>query len=510
MENNHGKPEDKSLEVPGSIEEFFDWQAQTLTDSRNTWISVSSQFRPYQDGTVLGHLEGFIDDNVDSLSGSLESSHDRAKSLLHTGVKRLPGDLASYFLTYANARSLRTDSLKDRLIFARGLTNVPDPTVKAMIKSLLKDGDQLYSQPLIELPKTIEEGHAYRHTLINNLAIAIYHRPELLFELADLSHNQNGRYSMEMAELKKVCTIDWHLPDWYMVGEGSPSVLKSYIDYKKRSPEENLPGFIQAVEQANQSNSPLWRIKEMARFAIAAADITDGSAPDIGQVMKNSKERWADFQDVEVAFQAYCDESAQRVEHAIKTLVSHEDVARGSIRYPRNQEDLETVRKSFSGYFDSSMRSKRTHSMLKACAMGRGLPSVDRIVSEEVNGRCYKLAAIKQLENGVSLETTEKSCLLEQFNHDANLQHEISRVLDSLVNNPLGMGTRGIKAKPIIWADGQALRLRRFSPGKRPGMSVGGEARRYRVIYAVSPEQEVGVLGIVRRDHLERYLTSIV
>lgn len=503
------KPEGPpQAEAPGAPpltpEAFLETQEELLTSSHYSWQLVSDSFRLFEEEEFNNAISGCIERYVDNRGGHEEQRRREKQSYL-TRARRLPDDLASYTLAYTSYIAPRSGNWATRARkLARNLATTPNLLVNNVIISTLED--PRYFSEIIDISRHIQTGNKLREEIVGNFAGALRQKPSLTSELNALP--ANSPYRAHLSELKKACAVDWYLPN------PNESILRRYLAEVEDDPDLQLEAFIDSLEVAN-GNKDREHICELGRFSLASSGVDLSTNPSIREVMAKSRSQWDFFPAVENAFKEFCRGKIRQQQHEVSTFVGPEHAARRSIRFPRTKSDLETLKTSFAGYFESDTVSKKHRRAASTAVLASSIPDARTILAEHDNGferfeesPDLELATVKLGPNGAITFRPANiddvlECFRSNFRNDPQLSSEIKRMVIELINDPRGRTTKNVvpnnvNVRPRV--DGKLLQLRRYAPSGHLGVSKNGS--RYRIVYTVT-DGKLAFFDIIHHDDFD-------
>lgn len=491
-------PEEQQLLKPSAAEAFLAKQDKQLGESARLWQSVAATFEPFSNGQLQSELAGVYPEALDAVNEmsdkgwKMDDNELKAKKeQVLRNLNKIVRELATLTLTFASSHAaeiVASDNHQD--FFLKGL-DLEDPTVDPAAFYICQS-DSIWPA-VSKLPNLIVKGDQLRKQTVARLVKIIGKNPSILDELTIL-YGSNDRRGSHICELQKMCAVDWHQPDQ------SSSVLRGFIEQTRHDEDKFLPDFINAVETAKLEDEKMAIIKHMSQFAMAAQgiDISDGKG--IGKALLSTRSQWSSFVEIETAYRKFRDIKIKELEKSLTAFVGTTGSIRGDVRYPLTKIDYKIVLALFDDYFDSDSKKRRRDNL--ALMSGRQIPAVEQIVAGAEAEPTLELALLKKVvNNGWELQSFDLPKLLKGFSDDPRMLKEMQGVIDSLAQDPRGLGTKLLHRDNDFRVNGKVYRAREFKPGERPALKVSRQ--RYRLIYTITNSQ-VAISEIIRREKLSK------
>ena len=306
-------------------------------------------------------------------------------------------------------------------------------------------------------------------------------------------NGKGAAHELHICELQKICAVDWHQPD------RSASILRGFIEQIRNDEDKFIAEFVDAVETVDLKDDKMTVIRRMGQFALAAQRIDMNDSGEIVRVLLEARQQWDNFEEIESAYRKFRGIKIKEMERSVEAFVGTPGSIRDDNRYPRTKADFKLVKGLFVDYFDKDSKKKRR--VTEAAMRGRQIPDIDKIVSEGEAEPTYELALLKRVvNNGYELQPFDLAKLMKGFSTAPRMLEELQRVIDSLVIDPRGLGTKSLTDRTIR-IGGKTFPLMEFKPGEKPRLKVSNQ--RYRITYAI-PDSHVAILKIIRRDKLNK------
>lgn len=486
-----------------SVEGFLESQTEALLASRSLWATVGDTFEQLSDPkgafmeAVAEGIEYYAADQARQHSMTKQEERDLSQRLQAVSLK-LPNDFGPFLFTAVSSSAVHNKgSIRESFNLLRQIRKVPDTLTTSLLHYVITNKPNQFGVVATELPERIKKANQCRDHVAGDLARAITIKPSLMAELGEM----NGNGSSELLdELKRVCGVDWY----YDPGK---SHLRRVVNRLRDDEEIHLAGFIDAVETSDDGGK-LGRIKEMSRFALAAMGV-DIDNPDIRKILQDTRKHWTEFE-IDKAFNEYRKTKALELERSVAVFVGSEHEIRRNIRFPRSLQDVEVARARFNGYFDGSRAVRRQGRHFARQAHLTSSIDMHEIIKQGQASRIEKhepltLMMTKRTEKGHIIVPVKLGDFLKDFEDQAALRGDIERMITEITTDPRGLGTENLSKHYQIKIDGRPLRLRRFSPLKRPGFHASPEAKGMRVVYGIT-NGSVVVVEVIRRDEFaEKY-----
>jgi hypothetical protein len=307
-----------------------------------------------------------------------------------------------------------------------------------------------------------------------------------------------------LRELRLIVGADWYHPDQ------RSSLLRAAVQNIKSRPEEFLGQFGEDIVK-DEASKQLQAVKNLARFALIAAQKDPEDLGNIQHVLESTYEQWGHIEGIQDAYKLFVTKKIQEIEKALSTIAwprTHKNV-RNFIGH-----DDPVVKAPLNDPVDMTADRKRRRVIERKAAKSNGNinnTSLLDAIEEEAVGEQQTFTKERKLvigkygqNNTLNLEAVETGDVAAHFkmDHNTNLVGDVEKMIEWLQRHPISPASVPLNGKKLR-LDNRTVRVWRMAPEKCPGIQVSGENRYTRVIYTFTRD-EVAVLDVLTHEQYNK------
>jgi hypothetical protein len=372
---------------------------------------------------------------------------------------------------------------------AHGFLAVEDPNVRRLMGRKNFPGKALVDKPVNDMFRAMEFADKAAQVVLEALARGYEDDPEGIIALAELYKGDVTDADSRFRELREIVSADWHHPN------KRQSVLRQYCDRVFQDPERYVSEFAEQIAESPDSKR-LLAVKRMAQFAVAAAR-QQGVELSVEDTLTSTYDQWDEFEEIESLFTSFIRQKKESLEEAFFTIAGVRNAK--SIRLPRTLQDIESSRTNLRIHLGNRWmrRNMGGDKRPRTAKVNGNLPDAEAIsqaATQETKKEPLPLMVAKRASDGIThvsrIALDEVVDVFSVGDGNGRLQEDVRRMIAHLQDNPISHAAVILKGRTMTLQEESGrttkIPLRRFAPEDSPGLTVSGENRYHRIVFALA------------------------